>query len=106
MLDLLTVINGRSWPLTERLRYATGDEVRWRVLNPTNVPHAPCIYTASTFAWSASARRPGSNAPPWHACTIPSTPRENHLPVDSGFNQPAGMPVLLDLGDEAIPLRR
>jgi hypothetical protein len=32
MLDLLTVINGRSWPLTERLRYATGDEVRWRVL--------------------------------------------------------------------------
>ena len=36
----LTVINGRSWPLTERLRYATGDEVRWRVLNLTNVPHA------------------------------------------------------------------
>jgi FtsP/CotA-like multicopper oxidase with cupredoxin domain len=36
----LTVINGRTWPLTERLHYTTGDEVRWRVLNLTNSPHA------------------------------------------------------------------
>jgi len=36
----LTVINGRSWPYTERLSYATGDTVRWRVINLTNIAHA------------------------------------------------------------------
>lgn len=36
----LTVINGRSWPHTERLAYATGDTVRWRVVNLTNIAHA------------------------------------------------------------------
>jgi manganese oxidase len=32
-------INGRSWPHTERLEYAQGDTVRWRVLNMTGRPH-------------------------------------------------------------------
>jgi hypothetical protein len=36
----LTVINGRSWPHTERLKYATGDTARWRVVNLTLDPHA------------------------------------------------------------------
>jgi len=36
----LTVINGRSWPHTERLTYATGDPARWRVVNLTNIAHA------------------------------------------------------------------
>ncbi len=27
------VVNGRSWPHTERLSYNVGDTVRWRVLN-------------------------------------------------------------------------
>ncbi len=36
----LTVINGRSWPHTERLSYATGDTARWRVINLTNIAHA------------------------------------------------------------------
>ncbi|MDQ3169513.1 MAG: multicopper oxidase domain-containing protein [Acidobacteriota bacterium] len=36
----LTVINGRSWPHTERLAYGTGDTVRWRVVNLTNIAHA------------------------------------------------------------------
>ncbi len=30
---LLFVVNGRSWPQTERLSYTVGDTVRWRVLN-------------------------------------------------------------------------
>jgi FtsP/CotA-like multicopper oxidase with cupredoxin domain len=30
---ILSVINGRSWPNTERLRYTVGDSVRWRVIN-------------------------------------------------------------------------
>jgi FtsP/CotA-like multicopper oxidase with cupredoxin domain len=36
----ITVINGRSWPHTERLRHAVGDEVHWRVLNLSRSPHA------------------------------------------------------------------
>lgn len=30
---VLGVINGRSWPHTERLHHAVGDTVRWRVIN-------------------------------------------------------------------------
>ena len=36
---LLFVINGRSWPHTERLSYDLGDTVRWRVLNTTVDAH-------------------------------------------------------------------
>ena len=35
----LRVINGLSWPHTERLSYAVGDTVRWRWLNPSESPH-------------------------------------------------------------------
>jgi FtsP/CotA-like multicopper oxidase with cupredoxin domain len=34
-----TAINGRSWPYTERLRYAVGDTIRWRVINTTFQAH-------------------------------------------------------------------
>lgn len=33
-------INGRSWPLTDRLDYRVGDVVRWRVINLSIDPHA------------------------------------------------------------------
>ena len=33
------VINGKSWPETERLEYTVGDTVRWRWLNPTSSSH-------------------------------------------------------------------
>ena len=36
---LLAVINGRSWPHTERLRYAVGDSARWRVINGSTDAH-------------------------------------------------------------------
>ncbi len=36
---MLTVINGRSWPHTERLEYAVGDTVTWRVINATADMH-------------------------------------------------------------------
>jgi FtsP/CotA-like multicopper oxidase with cupredoxin domain len=38
--EATTVINGRSWPHTERLSYATGDTARWRVINLTDIAHA------------------------------------------------------------------
>lgn len=34
-----TALNGRSWPYTERLRYALGDTVRWRIVNTTFQAH-------------------------------------------------------------------
>jgi manganese oxidase len=34
-----TAINGWSWPNTERLHYAVGDTIRWRVINTTFQPH-------------------------------------------------------------------
>jgi manganese oxidase len=33
------VINGKSWPYTERLTYNAGEEVRWRVINASDSPH-------------------------------------------------------------------
>src|SRR6476659_8396311 len=33
------VINGKSWPYTERLEYTAGSEVRWRWLNPSGQVH-------------------------------------------------------------------
>jgi manganese oxidase len=32
-------INGRPWPHTERLTYAVGDSVHWRIINATPAPH-------------------------------------------------------------------
>lgn len=33
------VINGKSWPYTERLAYKAGDLVRWRLVNASDSPH-------------------------------------------------------------------
>ncbi|MEO8561671.1 MAG: multicopper oxidase domain-containing protein [bacterium] len=32
-------INGRAWPHTERMTYALGDTIRWRIVNPTIQAH-------------------------------------------------------------------
>jgi len=34
-----TVMNGKSWPYTERLHYALGDTIRWRIVNTTFQAH-------------------------------------------------------------------
>jgi FtsP/CotA-like multicopper oxidase with cupredoxin domain len=36
---ILVAINGRSWPHTERLNYALGDTVRWRLINASADAH-------------------------------------------------------------------
>lgn len=33
------VINGKSWPYTERLTYNAGDQVSWRLINASDSPH-------------------------------------------------------------------
>lgn len=35
----LFVVNGRSWPQTDRMVYSRGDTVRWRVINASADPH-------------------------------------------------------------------
>ncbi len=38
------VINGKSWPYTERLEYPVGSEVRWLWLNPSGLVHPMHIH--------------------------------------------------------------
>ena len=47
------MINGRSWPATERLSYAQGDTVRWRVLNLSGRIHPMHLHG---FYFSVDAR--------------------------------------------------
>ncbi len=35
----ITVLNGKSWPYTERFTFMEGDTVFWRVINPSDGPH-------------------------------------------------------------------
>ncbi len=39
-------INGRTWPYTERLTYAEGETVHWRVINATNEYHPMHLHGA------------------------------------------------------------
>ena len=36
---VLAVVNGRSWPHTERLAYDIGDSIRWRIINASGDNH-------------------------------------------------------------------
>jgi len=36
---VVTAVNGRSWPHTERLSYTVGDTIHWRVINGSPAPH-------------------------------------------------------------------
>ncbi len=35
----IAVLNGKSWPYTERFTFTEGDTVSWRVINPADGPH-------------------------------------------------------------------
>jgi FtsP/CotA-like multicopper oxidase with cupredoxin domain len=65
------VINGKSWPETERLRYSVGDTVRWRWLNPSASSHPMHLHG---FFFQVESR--GS----WTADTVYS-PAERRLGV-------------------------
>ena len=54
----LRVINGLSWPHTERVTYTAGDTVDWRWINPTDSPHPMHLHgfyfdVMSRGAWAA-----------------------------------------------------
>jgi len=73
------VINGKSWPETERLEYAVGDTVRWRWLNPTSSSHPMHLHG---FYYNVESR--GS----WAADTV-YTAAERRL-VATELMQPGG----------------
>jgi manganese oxidase len=56
-------INGRSWPHTERLEYALGDTVRWRVVNASNAFH-PMHLHGFFFQVEAATRQTGTSLLP------------------------------------------
>jgi FtsP/CotA-like multicopper oxidase with cupredoxin domain len=57
------VINGKSWPETERLNYTVGDTVHWRWLNPTSSSHPMHLHgfyyeVESRGSWAADTVYP------------------------------------------------
>jgi manganese oxidase len=65
------MINGRSWPHTERLQYTQGDTVRWRVINETGREH-PMHLHGFYFSVDARGNQLGEEV---------YTPRERRLAV-------------------------
>ena len=68
----LRVINGLSWPHTERLTYTAGDTVRWRWVNPTDSPHPMHLHgfyfdVTSRGSWAADTASRSSE--PSHVVT-------------------------------------
>ena len=49
-------VNGKSYPYTERLTYAVGEETRWRWINPSLAPHAMHLHG---FYFNVSAHGDG-----------------------------------------------
>lgn len=78
--DVFTV-NGRPWPYSERLSYAMGDSIRWRVINATNDVHPVHLHgfyfrvdargdiAQDTVYWPAE-RRMGVTEPMWDGTTM------------------------------------
>lgn len=59
----LRVINGLSWPHTERFRYTVGDTIRWRWVNPSDSPHPMHLHgfyfdITSRGSWAADTALP------------------------------------------------
>lgn len=57
----IVAINGRSWPATERLSYAQGERVTWRVINASAVNHPMHLHG---FAFDVTERGDGTSTAP------------------------------------------
>src|SRR5262249_40446413 len=73
------VINGRSWPETERFEYTVGHPSRWRCLNPTSSSHPMHLHG---FYYEVESR--GS----WRADTVYTA--ADHRMVATELIQPGG----------------
>jgi len=73
----LRVINGLSWPGTERLTYTAGDTIRWRWVNPTDSPHPMHLHgfyfdVTHSGSWAADTA--------FSAPAVPHVVTENPVP--------------------------
>lgn len=67
------LINGRSWPSTERLAYRVGERVRWRVVNLSTQPHPMHLHG---FYFDVDSRGDGLRDAPVAADRRPSVVTE------------------------------
>lgn len=86
----LRVVNGLSWPHTERLTYAVGDTVRWRWVNPTDSPHPMHLHG---FFFDVKSR--GS----WAADTVFGRSDQPHVVTE--MPMPGGTFSMIWVPDEA-----
>jgi manganese oxidase len=109
---ILAVVNGRSWPHTERLVYDVGDSVRWRIINASGDNHP--LHLHGTYfrvdsrgdgradtTFSAAAAEWGVTAPmsPGTTMSISWVPERAgnwlfhcHIPEHFGRRGPLGLP--------------
>jgi FtsP/CotA-like multicopper oxidase with cupredoxin domain len=109
---ILAVVNGRSWPHTERLVYNVGDSVRWRIINASGDNHPLHLHgtyfrvdsrgdgRADTTFGAETAER-GVTAPmsPGTTMSISWVPERAgnwlfhcHIPEHFGRRSPLGLP--------------
>ncbi|MEQ9568585.1 MAG: multicopper oxidase domain-containing protein, partial [Longimicrobiales bacterium] len=74
------MINGRSWPATERLAYTQGDTVRWRVINLTGREHPMHLHG---FFFRVDARGDGSGEVVYGASERRMAVTETLFPTES-----------------------
>jgi FtsP/CotA-like multicopper oxidase with cupredoxin domain len=74
------VINGRSWPYTERFTFALGDSVRWRIVNATPSEHPMHLHG---FYFRVTGRGDGHGDTVYTGADRQSVVTENVLPLHS-----------------------
>jgi FtsP/CotA-like multicopper oxidase with cupredoxin domain len=109
------VVNGLSWPHTEHFRYTVGETVRWRVINPSFMPHPMHLHgfyfaVKSRGTWAAdTSYAPGEER---HVATETPLPGETFtmewIPEEPGnwafhCHTAAHLSHLLGFGEKAIP---
>ena len=73
----LRVINGLSWPHTERLTYTAGDTIRWRWVNPTDSPHPMHLHG---FYFDVTHRGSWAADTAFRAADVPRVVTQNPVP--------------------------
>ena len=109
---ILAVVNGRSWPNTERLVYDVGDTVRWRVINASGDNHPLHLHgfffrvdsrgdgiSDSTYRTDSGERGVTESMSPGYTMSMSFVPDRPghwlfhcHVPEHIGMRGPLGMP--------------
>ena len=119
---ILSVVNGRSWPHTERLEYKVGDTVQWHVINASADSHPMHLHgfyyvvdgrgdgdSDSTFASDQRRRVNTENLMPGTTMVMTWIPERPgnwlfhcHLPDHFRANGSLGMPRASSIADASM----